>query len=466
VRHLIPRLLLLAGCLLTPGPTLPLRADEPARPAAAIIEAARQFTAIEEEWTKAQKKYEAAMRQANTKAERDAVAAKLRPDPKPYTDRCLRVFGNFPDTWGGAAALYWVACNDRDPKAAGQALAKLKDGPVAKGELGILNSLFFFQADLKKAPARELAPLLYDRVAGEPSHPKAADLLVWVCRVAAEDPSPAGTKLLHRAGELLVSRYPDAKYLWRFCKVLQDAADPAWAERHLRTILKAQNPAARVAGSFALASLLQNKDEAAQPEAEQLYRRVVEEAAKVADDWNQAAYKLVETFHEFPDGDRWVEPARSQLEEMKVRGLGKPVPDLTGDDLDGKAMRLADYRGKVVLLTFWASWCGPCLDLVPHERELVKKHDGRPFVVVGANGDKDLAAARKVAAKEGITWRSFRDRRESAAPISEEWAVAGWPTLYLIDDTGVIRKRWVGAPPFEVLSREVERLVVASERGK
>jgi thiol-disulfide isomerase/thioredoxin len=248
--------------------------------------------------------------------------------------------------------------------------------------------------------------------------------------------------------------------------VLDGHPDPAWAEGHLRTILAGKDPAAGVAAASALAALLQNKDEASRPEAERLYRRVIQEAARAGEEWNRAALQVKESVLMFPEGHGWVTRAEAELAEMKARGLGQPAPDLVGDDLDGKPMRLSEYRGKAVLVSFWASWCGPCLALVPQERELARRLAGRPFAVVGVNGDTDLTRAVKAATDKGIPWRSFRDRRGPGAVISEEWAVRGWPTLYLIDHAGVIRKRWVGAPPAEVLGQEAERLVAAAERAK
>jgi thiol-disulfide isomerase/thioredoxin len=465
VRYFTPGLRLLAGCLLLPLPAVLLRADDPPRPSPATIQAAQMFRAIERDWDGARKKYETALGQAKSKSERDE-AARLQPDPGTYADRCLRLFADRPDTWGGAAALYWVVCNAGGTEQARTALGRLKDGPMAKADLRLVNSLFF-SADPRQPPARKLAPLVYDRAVREPDHPEAGNLLIWVCRVAVADPAPEAAKLCRQAGDRVVARYPDTLYLWRFCReVLDGHADPAWAEGHLRTILAGKDSAAQVAASSALAALLQNKDEASQSEAERLYRRVIKEAARAGEEWNRAAHRLPESVLLFPESQAWVSRAEAELAEMKARGLGKPAPDLVGDDLDGKSMRLSEYRGKVVLLSFWASWCGPCLALVPQERELVRRLADRPFAVVGVNGDRDLAPAVKAATDKGITWRSIRDRRGPGAVISEEWAVTSWPTLYLIDHTGVIRKRWVGAPPAEVLLREVERVVVAAERGK
>ena len=76
--------------------------------------------------------------------------------------------------------------------------------------------------------------------------------------------------------------------------------------------------------------------------------------------------------------------------------------------------------------------------MYPHERSLVETYRNRPFAIVGVNSDSDMAKLREVRAKEGITWRSFRDGRPPG-PIADAWNVSGWPTVYLIDHRGVIR---------------------------
>lgn len=76
---------------------------------------------------------------------------------------------------------------------------------------------------------------------------------------------------------------------------------------------------------------------------------------------------------------------------------------------------------------------------VPHERSLVQRLEGKPFVILGINSDKDRATVQKVAARESITWRSWFDGGSTEGPIAAGWNVHGWPTLYLIDGRGVIR---------------------------
>ena len=106
--------------------------------------------------------------------------------------------------------------------------------------------------------------------------------------------------------------------------------------------------------------------------------------------------------------------------------------------------------------------------MFPHERSLVKKLENKPFALIGVNSDRDLKALKPVLEEEKITWRSFWDGPEgTGGPISKEWNVQGWPTLYIIDHKGVIRHKYLGAPAGEVLDNAIEKLVeVAEKEGK
>lgn len=153
------------------------------------------------------------------------------------------------------------------------------------------------------------------------------------------------------------------------------------------------------------------------------------------------------------------EEAKKRLVGMSFCGMGKRAPEVVGVDLDGRPMKLSDYRGQVVLVSFWATWCGPCMKLIPHERALAMRLRGQPFAMVGINGDTDLAAIKKAVASNGITWRSFHDRRDGKPAISEEWKIVGWPTLCVIDQQGLIRGKWLGAPPLDKLDRVIGQLL-------
>lgn len=100
--------------------------------------------------------------------------------------------------------------------------------------------------------------------------------------------------------------------------------------------------------------------------------------------------------------------------------------------------------------------------MYPHERSLVKKMEGRPFALVGVNSDGDKTGLKKAMEKEQITWRSFWDRSTSG-PIDRAWKIQGWPTLFVIDQKGVIRHTHLGSPGEQVLDQEIEGLIKQAE---
>ena len=96
------------------------------------------------------------------------------------------------------------------------------------------------------------------------------------------------------------------------------------------------------------------------------------------------------------------ELAEDLRDEMNNLRIGKAAPEIDGLDLDGRRLKLSDHRGKVVMLVFWATWCGPCMAAVPEERKIYDQFKDRRFVMLGVSADDDLEAARKVVADRGI----------------------------------------------------------------
>src|SRR5262249_20973608 len=69
------------------------------------------------------------------------------------------------------------------------------------------------------------------------------------------------------------------------------------------------------------------------------------------------------------------------LFEVRRLNVGQEIPEIDGPDLDGQPLKLSASRGRVTLLVFWATWCAPCLAMVPHERALAQRYAGRPFTI-------------------------------------------------------------------------------------
>lgn len=159
--------------------------------------------------------------------------------------------------------------------------------------------------------------------------------------------------------------------------------------------------------------------------------------------------------------------AASQLLGLKMLDqlqVGKPVPEMSGEDLNGKSLKLSNYKGKVTMLTFWATWCPPCMALVPHEIALAESLKDRPFALVGVNGDRLDDAVRDKIADHKITWRSFKNEQAGQAPLSDIWGIDSWPTILVIDSEGMIRHLWTGSPGEKELDESIEGLVKQAEK--
>ncbi len=95
--------------------------------------------------------------------------------------------------------------------------------------------------------------------------------------------------------------------------------------------------------------------------------------------------------------------------------------------------------------------------MYPHERSLVTRLEGKPFVLLGVNSDTDREKLKEVLTKEKITWRSFWDGGKVGGPIATRWNVEMWPTVYLLDHRGVIRAKHLQGTALE---KKVDQLLL------
>jgi cytochrome c biogenesis protein CcmG/thiol:disulfide interchange protein DsbE len=120
--------------------------------------------------------------------------------------------------------------------------------------------------------------------------------------------------------------------------------------------------------------------------------------------------------------------------------MGKAAPDFTVSD-GTSLVRLADYRGRVVLLNFWATWCAPCVEEMP---ALLQLHHDRPeLAVLAVSIDEDPGAYTRFIARNHVDLINVRDPNQTTARL---YHTDGWPETYIIDRQGIIRRKIVGDP--------------------
>ncbi|MGS2776441.1 TlpA disulfide reductase family protein [Robertmurraya sp. GLU-23] len=138
--------------------------------------------------------------------------------------------------------------------------------------------------------------------------------------------------------------------------------------------------------------------------------------------------------------------------------LENQAPNVQVMDLNGNQVSLSDYRGKKVLLNFWASWCPPCKAEMPHMEELYKEHKDDGFVILALNMTNTEDSLEDVTAFVRDQKLTFPILLDEKGEVYAEYEILAYPTSYFIDSTGVIRNKVTGALDKENMYKELMRL--------
>lgn len=151
--------------------------------------------------------------------------------------------------------------------------------------------------------------------------------------------------------------------------------------------------------------------------------------------------------------------ADKMLYTVKNLSIGKTIPSLSAENLDGKKETISDYAGKVVVLDMWATWCPPCRAMIPHETEMVKELKDKPFALISISADDKKDTLTDFLKDTPMPWNHWWVGSQSK--VHEALNIEHYPTIYVIDAKGVIRYKEIRG---EELEKAVEKLL--EEAGK
>ncbi|MBI5049769.1 MAG: TlpA family protein disulfide reductase [Nitrospirae bacterium] len=126
---------------------------------------------------------------------------------------------------------------------------------------------------------------------------------------------------------------------------------------------------------------------------------------------------------------------------LEIAAVGSPAPDFELKDLNGNLWKLSDLKGKVVFISFWASWCPSCHTETPTKESLLRKLEGKPFQMLGILYRDNPSDAMEYVAKNGVTVPTLLSPDNEVARL---YGITGVPEAFIIDKNGIVREKIVG----------------------
>ncbi|MEX2460642.1 MAG: TlpA disulfide reductase family protein [Paenibacillaceae bacterium] len=137
---------------------------------------------------------------------------------------------------------------------------------------------------------------------------------------------------------------------------------------------------------------------------------------------------------------------------------GQLAPDFSLTDLKGVPVHLSDYKGKKVIVNFWATWCPPCRVEMPHMQKFYEDYKSKDFVILGVNliqTEENPDSIQAFVEDQQLTFPILLDKEGN---VVQTYQVVAYPTTYLLDSIGVIREKFQGAINYEIMEDAVSEI--------
>jgi peroxiredoxin len=314
------------------------------------------------------------------------------------------------------------------------------------------------RASLMRPQPHDFAPRFFVLAETHAQDPVALDALFWIASKCIFGPQA------ERALAMIARDHGRSERLKDFCGECSRYGEPFPAYENMLRAIRKDNPHPEVKGAatLALADYLKTAKEKTESRQVQIalggglpltgdqmknMQTMIERGlAAVADESAALFQEVIDHYAdlriESNDPQNAGDLAKGELFVLRNLGIGKKAPEIEGNDIRGREMRLSDYRGKVVVLDFGSHRsCGVCRQMYPSLRSMVEKYKDKPVALLGVSVDDDVKELVALAEKGETTWPIWWDGENLKGPLAARWVIRSMPTFYVLDTKGVVRNK-------------------------